>query len=102
MVQVERQKYGDFCPDVAGRSIPLPNVRQVGDSRERSRVLVDGSMDVIWFDDSSAPELDSARDASVRQGFGTSVGPIRKTTATRFSLACAQPLLTIRECRYER
>ena len=52
---------------MVGRTFPDSNVRQVGDSRERSRVFALGSLDALRFDRGSAPELDSGHDASVRQ-----------------------------------
>jgi len=43
------QECDDFRPNVGGRSFPDSNVRQVDDSRERSRVFAHGSLDALWF-----------------------------------------------------
>jgi hypothetical protein len=58
---------GDFCPDVTGRSFPGSQVPQMGDSRERTRLFAFSSVDAIWFDNGSAPELGSRLYASVRE-----------------------------------
>src|SRR5258708_5454772 len=86
---------------MVGRTLPDSNVCQVGDSRQRSRIFADGSLDVIWFYNCSAPELDFGHDASARKSIRRRWSAIRETTATRFSLGCVQPPLTIREYRYE-
>jgi hypothetical protein len=87
VVSRECQESGDFRPDMVGRILPDFNVRQMGDSRERIRVFVDGSLGAIWFDNCSAPELDSGHDASVRQSIRRRWSAIRETTAARFSLS---------------
>ena len=71
---------------MVGRTLPDSDVRQVGDSRQRSGIFADGSLDAIWFDNSSVPELDSGHDASVRQSIRRRWSAIRETTAARFSL----------------
>jgi len=64
-VKGECQEYGDFCPDVTGRSFPDAKAPQVGDSRERTRVFAFNSVDAFWFDNGGASALGSRFYASV-------------------------------------
>ena len=65
MVQGQSQEPDDLHLDLVGRSFPDSNVRQVGDSRERSPLFSHDPLDAFRFDHGGAPELDYADDASL-------------------------------------
>lgn len=60
-------------------------------------VLALGSLDALWFDNGIAPELDYARDASVREQFRTSWEVTRKTAAAGFSVRHGDASMAHRE-----